>query len=401
MVSKKSLITAILISVVATASVICMGLLLFVRFGDAYSVVSAISGNSSSMAKFQTIYNTVLNNHINELDEEKLIDSAIKGMLDATEDKYTYYLSKEEYDASFSSKNPTVTGIGITVNLTKTDDTIVITEILKGSHATEVGIQINDEIVAINGVRCTPENRQTLIDSVPGEEGTTVDLIIKRNGEEIPFTVERRTIRIELATSHIYNGSIGYIRLRSFQAAAKDDFNKALEELLEQNITGLVIDLRGNGGGYKDVAVNLVDKFIPEGTVYTSKNNSGVVTTEKSTGNMIDIPFVVLVNEYSASASELFAGAIQDYGTGLLIGETTFGKGIVQHTRMFNDGSYFQFTAEEWLTPNGRQIHGIGLTPDVVVEMEQSVTDYISANPTLIPSVEYDKQLEEALKRLS
>lgn len=398
---KRAVLRSVFISVMATVTIILLGLVLFIKFGNPYPIVASLSGNASPLVKLETILNTVMDKHIYELDEETLIDGAINGMLDAVDDPYTFYQTAEEYDETFASKNPSVTGIGVTVNKVSSPDGVLITEIMNGSHALEVGILVNDEIIGVNGVRMTEENKESVLESIPGEEGTTLDLIIRRGTEELNFTVERRTIRVELATSHIYNGSIGYIRLRSFQAAAEEDFEKKLDELLEQNITGLIVDLRGNGGGYKHVAINLVDHFIPKGTIYTSKNNAGVVTSDKSTGNMIDIPFVILVNEYSASASELFAGAVQDYQSGLLIGETTFGKGIVQYTNTLNDGSYFQYTAEEWFTPNGRQIHGVGLVPDVVVELDDETTEYISRNPSLIPSTDYDKQLEEAIKRLS
>ncbi len=342
-----------------------------------------------------------MNGHIEELDEEELIDAAIKGMLKAVDDPYTFYLTKDEYDASFSSKNPTFTGIGITVDLQAYEDSILIMDIYEGSNALEVGIQVNDRIVAVDGVRCTADNKEELLANAKGVEGTTVNITVLRDGKEREFTVERRTLRIQLDVSHIFNDSIGYIRLRSFQIAAKDDFEKLLDELLEQNITGLIIDLRGNGGGYKDIAVQLVDHFIPKGCVYSAINNKGIVDSETSSGNMIDIPFVILVDGNSASASELFAGAIQDYGSGLLIGSQTFGKGIVQYTRVLGDGSYYQYTAETWLTPNGRSIHGVGLTPDIVVELDDDVAYYIDTHPTIIPSTEYDKQLEAAINALS
>ena len=189
--------------------------------------------------------------------------------------------------------------------------------------------------------------------------------------------------------------------MTSFQSAAETDFEKHLDYLLSQNIESLIIDLRGNGGGYKDVAIRLVDHFIPKGIIYSSVNNQGKVASETSTGNMIKIPFVVLVDSNSASASELFAGAIQDYGTGLLIGTKTFGKGIVQYTQPLSDGSYYQYTAETWLTPNGRAIHGEGLTPDVIVEIDEELADYIDSHPNVILSLEYDKQLEAAINALS
>ena len=401
MVSKGKYIRGIIISVLSTIVLIALGGFIVARYTNVYDLIAQVSGQNSPTEKLESILKTVVNGHIEELDEEELIDAAIKGMLKAVDDPYTFYLTKDEYDASFSSKNPTFTGIGITVDLQAYEDSILIMDIYEGSNALEVGIQVNDRIVAVDGVRCTADNKEELLTNAKGVEGTTVNITVLRDGKELEFTVERRTLRIQLAVSHIFNDSIGYIRLRSFQIAAKDDFEKLLDELLEQNITGLIIDLRGNGGGYKDIAVQLVDHFIPKGCVYSAINNKGIVDSDTSSGNMIDIPFVILVDGNSASASELFAGAIQDYGSGLLIGSQTFGKGIVQYTRVLGDGSYYQYTAETWLTPNGRSIHGVGLTPDIVVELDDDVAYYIDTHPTIIPSTEYDKQLEAAINALS
>ena len=401
MVSKGKYIRGIIISVLSTIVLIALGGFIVARYTNVYDLIAQVSGQNSPTEKLESILKTVVNGHIEELDEEELIDAAIKGMLKAVDDPYTFYLTKDEYDASFSSKNPTFTGIGITVDLQAYEDSILIMDIYEGSNALEVGIQVNDRIVAVDGVRCTVDNKEELLTNAKGVEGTTVNITVLRDGKELEFTVERRTLRIQLAVSHIFNDSIGYIRLRSFQIAAKDDFEKLLDELLEQNITGLIIDLRGNGGGYKDIAVQLVDHFIPKGCVYSAINNKGIVDSDTSSGNMIDIPFVILVDGNSASASELFAGAIQDYGSGLLIGSQTFGKGIVQYTRVLGDGSYYQYTAETWLTPNGRSIHGVGLTPDIVVELDDDVAYYIDTHPTIIPSTEYDKQLEAAINALS
>lgn len=401
MISKRKYIRGIIIAVLVTLILIFAGGAIFLKYADVYGVIAQLSGQKSQTEKLEAILKSVVNGHIEELDEDKLVDAAIKGMLSSIGDPYTYYLSSDEYNSQFSSKNPTYTGIGVTVNLVEYDDSVLVSEVNESGGAFDAGIQVNDRIVAVNGMRCTADNKNEMLEQAKGEEGTTVSITVLRDDVELEFTVERRTIRIELTASTVYNESIGYIRLRSFQAAAEDDFNNALNELLSQNITGLIVDLRGNGGGYKDVAVNLVDHFIPKGTVYTSVNNKGVVDSDTSSGNMIDIPFVLLVDANSASASELFAGAVQDYGTGLLIGTTTFGKGIVQYTYQLSDGSYYQYTAETWLTPNGRYIHGTGLTPDIVVEMDESVVSYIDSHPTLIPSTEYDKQLEAAINALT
>ncbi len=401
MVSKKKYVRAIIISALISALVFTLGTAFIMIRADFPGIISMMVGkNSDSTAKLEAILNDISKSHLYEIDKTKLIDNAIKGMLDSIDDPYTYYLSADEYDDSFSSKNPTFTGIGITVDTASVDDAVVIKQIYKGSNVSEVGILEGDEIIAVEDIRCTPDNKEEMLEKAKGEEGTSVNITIRRDGKELTFSVERRSIRVELAVSEIFEDSVGYIRLRSFQAAAKDDFENCLSNLRSQNITSLIIDLRGNGGGYKHIALDLVDYFVPKGTVCSTVNNKGVVSTDSSTGKMLDIPFVLLVDKNSASASELFAGAVQDYGTGLLIGQTTFGKGIVQYTRQLEDKSYYQFTAEQWLTPKGRTIHGVGLTPDIEVKIDDNLAYYIDTHPTEILSLDVDLQLKTAIETL-
>lgn len=397
--SNEKILRSILITFLVTAVFICGCGFVLLRYTTVLDGVWM--QRNESTGKITSVMENVLNGYIEELDEETLIDGAMKGMLEAVDDPYTFYLTAEEYENMEASRSPSYTGIGVTVNMVDVPDAMLIMAVTEGGGAQEAGILAGDEIVAVEGVRCTEENKTELSDQIAGDAGTFVNLTIRRGEDELNFNIERREIRVLQAVGEKFaKDQIGYIRLRSFHEAPKADFMNLFNEMMESDVKALIIDLRGNGGGYKNVAVELADLFLPEGDIYTAENNKGVVERDVSDADMIQIPFVVLVDGNSASASELFAGAVQDYGVGLLIGTQTFGKGIVQYTYQLQDGSYYQYTAENWLTPNGNSIQGVGLTPDIVVENEEEVQAYIDANPNIILEPEIDKQLAKAIEVL-
>lgn len=399
--NKKKYLITILTTFVVTIIIAATTTFCLVRYTNIYGFLSDMTAGTSSASKITAILDNITNNHLYDVNRDELIDAAINGMLNSIDDPYTYYLTAEQYNQSTSEKNQSFVGIGVTVNKASSPDSIVIKEIYSGSHLLELGIEREDEIIAVEGERINEDNKDELLEKIQGEEGTTVNLTFRHDSSEITLSVERRLIHIPQTVSYIFNDNIGYIRLRSFQKTSYDDFVASLDSLRESGITSLIIDLRGNGGGYKNVALQLADLFVPEGIICKTVDTNGVEAVDKSDEYVIDLPFVVLVDGTSASASELFAGAVQDHQTGKLIGSTTFGKGIVQYTYQLDDGSYYQFTAQQWLTPNGRYIHGVGLTPDIVVEMSEDIVYYIDSQPSLVPAPEYDLQLKAAIDELS
>jgi carboxyl-terminal processing protease len=314
-------------------------------------------------------------------------------MLETLEFGRNYYQTPEEYETAQEYLNRRdYTGIGAWVSTDK--DYLTIISPIKGSPAEKAGLRPNDQIIAIDGEDMTGVEPEAARQKVLGPAGTNVTLTILRAGQE-PFdvTITRAQIVVPLVESEMLEGDIAYVSLSTFGDTASQDLRAALTELLAQNPKGLILDLRNNGGGYLDQAVSVVSEFIPgKQVVVIEKDGDGSEDTSASSGRGLatDIPLVVLVNEGSASASEIVAGAIQDYGRAKLVGATTFGKGSVQILTPLGDNEgMIGITVAAWLTPNGRTIEGTGLTPDIVVERTDA--DFDAGR---------DPQLEKAIELL-
>ena len=326
------------------------------------------------------------------VDQEKMMQGAINGMLESLGDQHTSYMDPTQYgDATATLEG--YDGIGAYVN---TDGEILtIIEPIKGSPAEAADLRPGDEILAINGEDMTNILPEVARLKVLGPAGTTVILTIRREGVAEPFDVEitRAHIVIPSVEYEILDGQIAYLRLLTFGETSADDIHAALEELLAQNPRGLIFDLRNNSGGYLQSAVDISSEFIAEGPVAFEEYGEGTRITYDSTGDGIatEIPMIVLVNEWSASASELVAGALQDVGRAELVGTTTYGKGTVQTwIPLSNDQGAVRVTIARWLTPNGTNVHEIGLTPDY--EVAYTEEDMLA---------ELDPQLDRAVEILT
>lgn len=343
---------------------------------------------------FWETWNIIHTQYVNQpVDDLALMRGAIKGMLDTLEFGRNYYQTAEEYaEAQEILNGRNYTGIGAWVSTDK--EYLTIISPIKGSPAEAVGLRPNDQIIAIDGEDMTGVNPETARQKVLGPAGTNVTLTILRAGQE-PFdvTITRAQITVPLVEYEMLEGDIAYINLTTFGDSATSELRKALTELLAQKPKGLILDLRNNGGGYLDQAVSVASEFLPgKQVVVIEKYGDGSEETSNASGRGLatDIPLVVLVNGGSASASEIVAGAIQDYGRALLVGETTFGKGSVQIlTPLSNDQGIVGITIAAWLTPKRRTIEGTGLTPDVIVERTEE--DFNAGR---------DPQLEKAIELL-
>lgn len=328
--------------------------------------------------------------YIGELDEEKMLEAALKGYVAGLGDKYTEYLTNDELEDLMVSVNGNYVGIGI--YMTKNDDgDILVLLPIEGSPAEEADLQTGDIIKKVDGKECNGLELTDVSNMVKGEEGTKVNLEILRDNKTFSIDVERRKVEIKYIESKVLDGNIGYIEMLGFEENCTTKFKEELEKLKKQNINSLIIDLRENGGGLVTEAISMSELFVPMGDVILKtydKNNIETVTksTNPSTEKM---KIVVLVNENSASATEIFAAAIQDNEAGTIIGTTTYGKGIMQEVEPLAIGGALKVTIEEFRTPKGNKIHEVGITPDIEVENEKLTTEETQ-----------DKQLQTAINFL-
>jgi carboxyl-terminal processing protease len=309
------------------------------------------------------------------VNDELLMRGAIRGMLEALGDPHTSYLDPEEYKSLTTQLQgeDTYEGIGAWVDTTK--DYLTIISAMPGSPAEKVGLRTGDKIIAIDGEDMTGIDGELVRKRVLGPAGSTMTLTILRAGQD-PFDVEitRAQITVPSVDSRMLDNNIAYVRVLIFADNSKGELEKSLKDLMKQNPRGLILDLRGNGGGYLESAIDVASEFISKGVIVTEQYGDGTRRSfdARRGGLATDIPMVVLINEGSASASEIVAGAIQDLGRGQLVGVKSFGKGSVQiPTPLKNNEGAVRITVARWLTPNGRTIHGIGLTPDVEVTISE------------------------------
>lgn len=330
--------------------------------------------------KIQLVREYLDKSYLGEItDEEKLIESAVKGYVYGLGDEYTEYLTKEEYEELMVSVNGDYVGIGIYMTQDKYENIIVLLPI-EGSPAEEAGLKTGDIITKVNGEECTGMDLSTVANKVKGEEGSTVELEILRDEKTFNKTIERRKVEINHINSKVLDGNIGYIQILAFDDGCSEEFETKLDELLEKNIKSLIIDVRNNGGGIVTEAINISELFISKGKtimIERDKNSNEEITKAKTDAKVKpDLNIVILTNENSASASEIFVGALKDNEVAKVIGTKTFGKGVMQEIVPVKSGGALKVTIEEFKTPNGDTINKKGIEPNVTVEdNEKTETD--------------------------
>jgi carboxyl-terminal processing protease len=342
-------------------------------------------------APFWEAWDIVHNQFVDQpVDDLALMRGAIKGMLEALEDRHTSYMSPEEFQQANEALDGEYEGIGAWVDIT--GDYVEIVSPMRGSPAAEAGLQPNDRVVGIDGEDMTGIPGELVLRRILGPAGTDVTLTIRRGDDIFDVTITRATIIVPTVEYEMLEDEIAYIGLYNYGDKTTAQLRTALQELLDQDPVGLIFDLRGNGGGYLNTAIQVVSEFIGEGVVMYEQYGDGETFTYEAIpgGLATEIPLVVLVDEGTASASEITAGAIQDLGRGPLVGVTTFGKGSVQNWNpLQNNAGGVRVTVARWLTPNGRQISEIGLEPEYIVEMTPE--DYAEGR---------DPQLDKAIEVL-
>ena len=329
-------------------------------------------------------------------DEEIIVDQALKGMVSALDDKYSAYMTPDEYEQNLIDAKGSITGIGITVNKGDNNE-IKIVEIAEKGPAEKAGLKINDIIIEVDGKNVNEMEYSDAVNLVRGKAGTEVNIAVKRGDEEISFKMKREEITTETVTSRMLENNIAYIKITGFKENTSHQFNIELKKCLENNASAIIFDVRNNGGGLVSACSDCLDPLLPEGDIAIAEFKDG--STEvicKSDKIELDLPMAVLVNEYSASAAELFAAALRDFGKAVLVGQNTFGKGIMQNTYNLDNGGGLKLTVAKYRTVKSECYHGLGLKPDY----ETALPDKYSENQSDdIPENE-DTQLQKAIEIL-
>jgi carboxyl-terminal processing protease len=301
---------------------------------------------------------------------------AIRGMLASLDDPYTRFMDPREFKEMQIDTSGELSGVGIQLSLDKETKELVVVSPIDGSPASKAGVQPKDVITAIDGKSTKGMSTEDAVKLIRGQAGTTVNLTLKRKGQllEVPLTRER--IELHAVDSQINTTpdglKLGYIRLKQFNANATKDMRLAVQDLEAKGVQGYVLDLRSNPGGLLMASVEIARQWLNEGTIVSTKTRSGITDVKRATGRALTTkPLVVLVNEGSASASEILSGALQDNKRAVLVGQKTFGKGLVQSVRGLSDGSGMTVTIAKYLTPSGRDIHKHGIAPDVPARMSE------------------------------
>lgn len=350
----------------------------------------------SLVNKVDLLFRKLDENYLEELDDNELLDGAYHGLMSAVGDKYTRYYDEEEYKEYRESSTGQYVGIGVTVRLAENGGA-EITAVEETGPAYEVGLSVGDIIIGADGTDLKSLELEGIVGLIKGEEGSTVEITYMNavTGEEKTVSVTRRAIESKTVESEMWEDKIGYIHIKSFDGVTTEQFKAALEELKSQGLEGLIIDLRDNPGGRMDVVQEITNELVPAGIItYTEDKYGKREIYESSDEPCLGLPLVVLVNGNSASASEIMAGAVQDRGVGVLVGTTTYGKGIVQVTTAFKDDTAAKMTTAKYYTPNGNYIHQIGIKPDIEIDLPEGIEF------SEITSKEEDVQLQTALEAL-
>ena len=380
----KKTVKGFIAGVAVTLAAIAVFLACYIKLPFNYDASSPQS--LASYKKIDEVLDVIDRYYMGDTDEQLLTDYMFLGLVSGLEDPYSTYFTEEQYEQLSTAQQGHYTGIGVSIAASSEDGEIEVVEVTADGPAAEAGIQTGDRIRSVNGTDVTGMVTSEVSAMIQNAESDDIELLIYRpeTEEEFEVTVTRGLLDSVSAWGGIIEDTIGYISIGSFTGVTAEQFTEMLEELEEKSVQSLIIDLRGNGGGLVSAACDCLRELIPEGVLVYTEDNTGnrdEYTSER--GNEIDIPIAVLVNEETASASEIFAGALQDYGIATIVGTQTYGKGIIQDVFRLNDGSVIRLTVSHYYTPNGNNIHEVGITPDVVVEYDENA--------------ETDTQLEAAI----
>lgn len=368
----------------------------FTNDGFGKSIVAKSKENEEIVETLNNYRRIIDKYYLGEIDEEELKEGAISGYIKGLGDEYTEYISKEDMEDYMADTVGNFVGVGIYMVQDTEANKIMVLSPIKGSPAEKAGIQPGDYIISVDGISYTGEQMTEASNNIKGEEGSKVKIQILRDNETLDFELTRENIKVNPVEGEVLEKNIGYIAFSSFDDGTAEEFKNKFQELEKQGIKSLIIDLRNNGGGIVDEALSIANYILDKDSVIlyeVDKNNNE--TVEKTTDDpIINIPIVVLTNGNTASSSEILAGALKDHKKATIVGEKTYGKGVIQQLLTLPDGSGLKITSEKYLTPNRTEINKIGIEPDEKVELPESVTSVLNVERN------EDTQLQKAIEIL-
>ena len=355
------------------------------------------SGDNSKISKTLQYYKSFIQEkYFGEMDEDKMLESAIKGYVEGLGDEYSEYITKEEMEDYMADATGKYVGIGVYIsNNTKTNQIVVLAP-MEGSPAQKAGIKSGDVISKVDGIEYKGEELSEASSKMKGEEGTKVKIEITRDEQKIELKVERKTIKVNHVEGKVLDNNIGYIQISTFDDGCYEEFKEKYNELSSQNIKSLIIDLRNNGGGIVEESINIADMMVDKDKtlLITAAKGGKEETTKSKTQKVIDMPIVFLVNEHTASASEILTVAVKENLENVkVVGTKTYGKGVIQSIFTLSDGSGIKLTTNEYYTPNHNTINKVGITPDYEIEFPSGESIYSIDE-------EKDPQLQKAIELL-
>lgn len=370
MISKKKALLIAIVLVVLTAlttSTVTLAL------GDKVMIGRDTYEQYKKYNKLLALESVIKEDYYKKPNDESLVDGAIKGLFAGTEDRYSTYYTKEEMNRLLEENEGSYVGVGMYIGSSEEGELTVIP--MDGSPAQKGGIKEGDILVKVSGKLVSAKNSDEAVSLIKGKEGTTVNLVVKRDGKEKEFKIKREEIVDHTIEGKVVDDNLGYIKIKQFINTTYDDFDKELNKLKKKNIKGLVIDLRSNPGGNLEIVGEVADALIGEGTIVYTKDNKGNTEYIKSDKRKLGLPIVVLTNGESASASEILTAAIIDNKAGISVGTKTFGKGLVQSVKGLKDGTGYKLTTAQYFTPNGDYINEKGIKPTIEEKDESKQLD--------------------------
>ena len=368
------------------SAIVCAITFIVTSFFSLQSFNSKVADVKEKAEKYQQLENAdtyVRENYLHDIDEEKLSYGILKGYVNGLGDKYSQYLTPEEYQEMLAEDSGKVIGLGITVSK-DSSGYITVSSIRSDSPVSESILEKGDVIVAVNGKDVLETGADEAVSLMSGTAGSDIELTIRRNGKDIPLKFTRQTIEITSVAGYMLDNYIGYIKISSFRANTPDQFRSVLEKLTVNGARAIIFDLRNNGGGLADSLEKCLDPLLPEGVIAVEKYKDGhTETLVYSDESELDIPMTVIVNGNTASAAELFSASLRDFKGSALVGEQTYGKGVIQTYHEFDDGSAVSLTTSEYQTSLSECFDGTGLTPDYITVQPEEESDDLQLNKAI------------------